>query len=65
MVRVGAMEVKEVDHRRSSNMTTLNRKSAADNMRRPFGVAAMEITKFMRGGLESDFDKEYPIQFVR
>ncbi|XP_045475282.1 dedicator of cytokinesis protein 1 isoform X5 [Harmonia axyridis] len=64
VVRVGAMEVKEVDHRRSSNATTFNRKSSADNMRRPFGVAAMEITKFMKGGLESDFDKEYPIQFV-
>ncbi|XP_044753163.1 dedicator of cytokinesis protein 1 [Coccinella septempunctata] len=64
VIRVGAMEVKEIDHRRSSNVTTLNRKSSADNMRRPFGVAAMEITKFMKGGLESDFDKEYPIQFI-
>ncbi|KAK9873197.1 hypothetical protein WA026_021430 [Henosepilachna vigintioctopunctata] len=64
VVRVGAMEVKELDHRRSSNVATLHKKTSSHNMRRPFGVAAMEITKFMKGGLESDFDKEYPIQFV-
>lgn len=58
------MDTKEVDHRRSSVNVTA-KKSSSENMRRPCGVAAFDITKFMNGKLESDLEQEYAVPFVR
>ncbi|XP_008197863.2 dedicator of cytokinesis protein 1 isoform X2 [Tribolium castaneum] len=62
VVRVGAMESKEPDHRRSS-VSVVNKKGTTDGIRRPFGVAAMEITHFMNGSRESDLEQEFPVPF--
>lgn len=63
VIRVGAMEVKEIDHRRSSLNT--NKKGNTDGMRRPFGVAAMDITSYMNGERDSDLEQEFQIPFVK
>ncbi|XP_063907750.1 dedicator of cytokinesis protein 1 isoform X2 [Zophobas morio] len=63
VVRVGAMEIKELDHRRSSVSVT-TKKGTTEGMRRPFGVAAMEITQFMNGERESDLEQEFAVPFV-
>lgn len=58
------MEIREIDHRRSSVATTY-KKSGSEGMRRPFGVAAKDITNFMNGKLESDLEQEYSIPFYK
>ncbi|XP_076266832.1 dedicator of cytokinesis protein myoblast city isoform X3 [Rhynchophorus ferrugineus] len=63
VVRVGLMDVKEVDHRRSSMGVTV-KKNPYENMRRPCGVAAMEITNYINGKLDTDLDQEFPVPFV-
>lgn len=62
VVRVGAMEVRDIDHRRSSHIP---KKPAVDTMRRPFGVAAMDITLYINGRLEGDEDKQHFIPFLQ
>ncbi|XP_011297282.1 dedicator of cytokinesis protein 1 isoform X1 [Fopius arisanus] len=66
VIRVGGMEAKEVDHRRSSIVQQTNHKgkSSADSMRRPFGVAAMDITLYITGKLEGDVEHHHFIPFV-
>lgn len=64
VIRVGSMECKEIDHRRSS-VTGMTKKSNNENMRRPCGVAAFDITSYMNGKLESDLEQEFAIPFVR
>lgn len=56
------MEVKDVDHRRSSQVA---KKPQSDGMRRPWGVAAMDITLFLSGKMESDEEKHYFIPFLQ
>nr|CAD7428799.1 unnamed protein product [Timema monikensis] len=61
VVRVGAMEVRDTDHRRSSHVP---RKSPGEGMRRPFGVAAMDVTLYLSGRLDSDEEKHHFIPFL-
>ncbi|XP_022903729.1 dedicator of cytokinesis protein 1 isoform X3 [Onthophagus taurus] len=62
VVRIGAMEVKEPDRRSSQQSIPVTRKNPFE-MRRPFGVAAKDITKYMSGTLECDLDQEHSIPF--
>ncbi|XP_014489472.1 PREDICTED: dedicator of cytokinesis protein 1 isoform X4 [Dinoponera quadriceps] len=64
VIRVGGMEAKEIDHRRSSVAHTNQRPKSAENMRRPFGVAAMDITLFITGKLEGDVEQHHFIPFI-
>lgn len=57
------MDTKELDHRRSS-VNVVVKKSSSDNMRRPCGVAAFDITNYLNGKLESDLEQEYSVPFV-
>ncbi|XP_058798317.1 dedicator of cytokinesis protein 1 isoform X2 [Phymastichus coffea] len=63
-IRVGGMEAKEVDHRRSSVVQNSQKPKGQDSMRRPFGIAAMDVTVFINGKLESDSETEYCIPFI-
>ncbi|XP_050304413.1 dedicator of cytokinesis protein 1 isoform X2 [Anthonomus grandis grandis] len=63
VIRVGLIDIKEVDHRRSS-LNILNKKSAYENMRRPCGVAAMDVTSCINCKFETDMEKEFAIPFV-
>ncbi|XP_030761843.1 dedicator of cytokinesis protein 1 isoform X2 [Sitophilus oryzae] len=63
VVRVGSMDIKEVDHRRSS-MSVTSKKNPYENMRRPCGVAAMDITNYINGKLDTDLDQEFSVPFV-
>ncbi|XP_072385409.1 dedicator of cytokinesis protein 2 isoform X1 [Diabrotica undecimpunctata] len=63
VIRIGAMDTKELDHRRSS-VSTNNKKNYNENMRRPCGVAAFDITLFMNGRRETDLEQEYAIPFI-
>ncbi|XP_078053338.1 dedicator of cytokinesis protein myoblast city isoform X1 [Augochlora pura] len=65
VIRVGGMEAKDVDHRRSSVAQTHQKSRSAENMRRPFGVAAMDITLYVTGKLEGDSDHHHFIPFVQ
>lgn len=65
VIRVGGMETKDVDYRRSS-VAQINQKSkSTENMRRPFGIAAMDITLYITGKLEGDSDHHHFIPFVQ
>lgn len=62
------MEAKEIDHRRSSvatAVTGMSKKGQTDGMRRPFGVAAFDITLYLCGKLESDDEKHHSVPFVQ
>ncbi|XP_020283330.1 dedicator of cytokinesis protein 1 isoform X3 [Pseudomyrmex gracilis] len=65
VIRVGGMEAKELDHRRSS-VAQINqtKPKSMENMRRPFGVAAMDITLFITGKLEGDVEQHHFIPFI-
>lgn len=63
------MDIKDSEHRRSSSISSSNnsRKSNTSDggMRRPQGVAAMDITSFMNGKRESDLEQEFVVPFVK
>ncbi|KAF8795296.1 Dedicator of cytokinesis protein 1 like protein [Argiope bruennichi] len=61
IIRIGSMELKDCDHKRSTHI----QRKASDGLRRPFGVAAMEITDIMNGKLDIDEEKQYFIPFVQ
>lgn len=67
VIRLGAMEYKETDRdnlRKSSHL--VNKKSynlSSDCMRRPFGVAAMDITLYLSGKIEGSEDTDNFIPF--
>nr|XP_023016675.1 dedicator of cytokinesis protein 2-like [Leptinotarsa decemlineata] len=63
VIRVGAMDIKELDHRRSS-ISPPTKKNYSDNMRRPCGVAAFDITDYMNGKSDTDLEREFAIPFV-
>ncbi|XP_003691692.2 dedicator of cytokinesis protein 1, partial [Apis florea] len=65
VIRVGGMEAKDTDHRRSSVAQTNQKIKNTENMRRPFGVAAMDITSYINGKLEGDSDHHHFIPFVQ
>ncbi|XP_050594602.1 dedicator of cytokinesis protein 1 isoform X5 [Bombus affinis] len=65
VIRVGGMEAKDADHRRSSVAQTNQKVKNTENMRRPFGVAAMDITLYISGKLEGDSDHHHFIPFVQ
>ncbi|XP_067207395.1 dedicator of cytokinesis protein 1 isoform X5 [Linepithema humile] len=66
VIRVGGMEAKEPDHRRSSvAQINQNKSKGVENMRRPFGVAAMDITLFITGKLEGDVEQHHFIPFIQ
>lgn len=64
-VRVGSMEAKEIDHRRSTMLQNSQKQKSSDNMRRPFGVAAMDITPFINGKLDGDAEHHYFVSFFQ
>lgn len=61
------MDTKDSDHKRSSSISSASRKSnnTSEGMRRPQGVAAMDITHFMNGKRESDLEQEFAVPFVK
>lgn len=65
VVRIGAMETKEVDFRRSSVQSTTIRKGTTERIRRPFGVAAMDITNYISGKIECDEDEQKCAPFMQ
>ncbi|XP_014608633.1 PREDICTED: dedicator of cytokinesis protein 1 isoform X1 [Polistes canadensis] len=65
VIRVGGMEAKEIDHRRSSIAQTYQKVKSNESMRRPFGVAAMDITPYITGKSEGDVEYHHFIQFVQ
>ncbi|XP_076651042.1 dedicator of cytokinesis protein myoblast city isoform X1 [Halictus rubicundus] len=65
VIRVGGMEAKDIDHRRSSVSQANQKTKSTENMRRPFGVAAMDITSYITGKLEGDSDHHHFIPFVQ
>ncbi|XP_053976094.1 dedicator of cytokinesis protein 1 isoform X2 [Hylaeus volcanicus] len=64
VIRVGGMEAKDIDHRRSSVAQNNQKAKSTENMRRPFGVAAMDITLYITGKLDGDVDHHHFIPFV-
>ncbi|XP_076631405.1 dedicator of cytokinesis protein myoblast city isoform X4 [Colletes latitarsis] len=65
VIRIGSMEAKDIDHRRTSVAQTIQKVKSTENMRRPFGVAAMDITLYITGKLEGDPDHHHFIPFVQ
>jgi dedicator of cytokinesis protein 1 len=63
-IRIGGMEMKEElrNVRKSSHQ---NVKRVSDGLRRPFGVAAMDITDYISGRIESDEEKQHFIPFAQ
>ncbi|XP_075232677.1 dedicator of cytokinesis protein myoblast city [Lycorma delicatula] len=67
VVRVGSMEAtKDVDSKRSgrNSVTKAPQNSIVDPVRRPFGVAVMDITLYLAGKLEADEDKQHFLPFL-
>ncbi|XP_035674913.1 dedicator of cytokinesis protein 1-like isoform X4 [Branchiostoma floridae] len=52
IIRVGRMDLKEADNKKFTN-----------GLRRPFGVAVMDITDVVNGKMESDIEKQHFIPF--
>jgi hypothetical protein len=62
VVRVGTMEARDPDHRRSSHVP---KKAHAEGMRRPFGVAAMDVTLYINGKIEGNEEEHHFIPFLQ
>ncbi|KAF5292477.1 hypothetical protein FQA39_LY14024 [Lamprigera yunnana] len=63
VVKVGAIDSKEVDHRRSSMSVGAHKKHCKVEVRKPFGVAAKDVTSILCGKLETDLDQEFVVPF--
>lgn len=63
IVRLGGMEVKEPekDNKKSIRQSVCK---PTESLRRPHGVAAMDITLYVAGKLETDEDKHHFIPFL-
>lgn len=61
VVRIGSMELKEVESKKSSQV----QKKVFDGVRRPFGVAVMDISAIISERNENDEEKEYRMPFVQ
>lgn len=59
IIRVGNMESKDLEAQKQRHSTIYNsQKKLVDGLRRPYGVAAFEITEILNGKKESDIDNE-------
>ena len=59
IVRIGNMENKDLEPQKQRHNTIYNsQKKLVDGLRRPFGVAALEISDVLNGKRESDIDNE-------
>lgn len=65
VIRVGGMDVKEYDYRRSSIQPNNPKKGQTEGVRRPFGVAAMDITNYFSGKLETDDEEQKCAPFIQ
>lgn len=65
VVRLGGMEVKEPDKENKKNAKqTIKSALVTEALRRPYGVAAMDITLYVTGKLETDEDKHHFLPFL-
>ena len=74
VVRVGNMEVRDDPRRGSSQSVVANARrtallpiqqtSTSESLRRPCGVAAMDVTEFLSGRLETNEEKQHFVPFV-
>lgn len=62
VVRVGTMEARDPDHRRSSHVP---KKAHAEGIRRPFGVAAKDVTLYISGKIEGNEEEHHFIPFLQ
>jgi hypothetical protein len=62
VVRVGGMEQRETDVKRASHMPRKT-PAVADCIRRPCGVAAIDVTLYLGGSLETSEDTHYYVSF--
>lgn len=65
VIRVGGMDAKEIDHRRSSIVQSNHQPKSFECMRRPFGVAAMDITLYITGKLDGDVEHHHFSPFLQ
>ncbi|CAG2106061.1 unnamed protein product, partial [Medioppia subpectinata] len=63
-IRIGGMELKE-ETRNVRKSHHQNMKRSSDGLRRPFGVAVMDITDFFNGKFETDEEKQHFIPFAQ
>ena len=61
------MDVREVETNRRSSVSVHNhqKKYGSDDMRRPFGVAAKDVTAYINGKYECDLENEFSIPFYK
>lgn len=66
VVRIGGMEVKEPDKesKKNSRQSISKPPPSTDVLRRPYGVAAIDITLFLIGKMETDEDKHHFLPFL-
>ncbi|KAG8247666.1 Dedicator of cytokinesis protein 2 [Homalodisca vitripennis] len=66
VVRLGGMEVKEPDkdNKKHSRQSVSKPPPVIEVLRRPYGVAAMDITLFVAGKMETDEDKHHFLPFL-
>ncbi|KAF7990611.1 hypothetical protein HCN44_000416 [Aphidius gifuensis] len=65
VIRIGGMDMKDSDPRRSSIQNNPKLKTSVENMRRPFGVAAMDVSVYITGKLEADIEHHHFIPFLQ
>jgi hypothetical protein len=74
IVRVGTMDLKESESKRLSHTLLNNKKqnrtstdslSTADQMRRPFGVAAYDLTPILKNSVEFRSDSQVQMTFLQ
>lgn len=58
---------KESDNKRSgrNSVSKVPHSSVLDPVRRPFGVAVMDVTLYLSGRLEADEDKKHFLPFLQ
>ncbi|CAM1325956.1 DOCK2 (predicted), partial [Pycnogonum litorale] len=62
IIRIGSMELKEqTDHKRS----TVYSKKTSEGVRRPFGVAVMDISDVINGIVDYDEEKQHFVPFIQ
>ena len=54
IIRIGRMDLKDQDSKKQTK-----------GLRRPFGVAAIDITELFQGNVDSDEEKQYFIPFLQ
>lgn len=69
IIRIGQMELKDIEnHQRVKSSYYIKKvpENAANLLiRRPFGIAAMDITNVLNGKLDCDEDKQYFVPFLQ